>query len=131
MISLTNFGENLVNNVLGTPLESCCTDPITGFFRDGYCRTHGQDFGKHWLCAVMTDEFLQYSKACGNDLITAKPEYDFVGLKAGDAWCLCTLRWLEALEAGCAPPLKLRACHHLALTLVDIEILSRYALADG
>ena len=120
-----------MNNVLGTPLESCCTDPMTGFFRDGYCRTHGKDYGKHWLCAVVTDEFLQFSKACGNDLTTPKPEWDFAGLKQGDLWCLCTSRWLQALEAGCAPPLKLRACHELALTMVELDVLSRYAIADA
>ena len=121
----------MAKNVLGTPLESCCNDPVTGFYRDGYCRTHNKDFGKHWLCAVVTQEFLEYSHTKGNDLITPRPDHNFPGLKPGDGWCLCTARWLEAHKAGCAPPLKLRACHENALSMIDLDTLNQNAVADA
>ena len=91
-------------NVLGTSLEPCCGKYRTGFFRDGYCRTNSQDLGRHVICARVTQDFLDFSFARGNDLMTPRPDYDFPGLKEGDSWCLCVLRWKEAYEAGKAPP---------------------------
>ena len=90
-------------NILGTELQSCCTEPMTGFFRDGYCNTNQMDQGTHVVCAIMTDEFLEFTKSRGNDLSTPRPEFQFPGLKAGDGWCLCAMRWKEAYEAGVAP----------------------------
>eukprot|EP01013_Petalomonas_cantuscygni_P023197 TRINITY_DN44581_c0_g1_i3.p3 TRINITY_DN44581_c0_g1~~TRINITY_DN44581_c0_g1_i3.p3 ORF type:complete len:109 (-),score=8.14 TRINITY_DN44581_c0_g1_i3:100-426(-) len=98
-------------NVLGEKLETCGKDPITGFYRDGCCNVGPDDFGLHAVCAVVTDEFLEFSKAQGNDLSTPRPEFGFEGLKAGDSWCLCAGRWQEAFEAGCAPRVRLRATH--------------------
>lgn len=116
-----------VRNVLGTELKECGTDPMTGFFRDGCCRTGPQDAGIHVVCAEVTDAFLDFSKRQGNDLITPKPEWGFPGLKAGDRWCLCAARWKEALEAGVAPPVKLEATHEKALTIVSLEDLKANA----
>lgn len=110
-------------NVLGTELQCCCTDPMTGFYRDGYCRTGVADTGRHTVCAKMTDEFLAFSKTVGNDLSTPRPEYAFPGLVSGDKWCLCVLRWREALQAGVAPQVILEACHESALQHVLIEDL--------
>lgn len=115
-------------NVLGGPLAACSFDPMTGYYRDGHCRTGPGDRGLHTVCALMTDDFLTFSQARGNDLLTPMPEYDFPGLKAGDAWCLCMGRWMEALEAGCAPKIKLEACHISVLEFVDLEILKAYAV---
>lgn len=118
-------------NVLGTPLGPCCRDPLTGFYRDGYCRTGPGDHGLHTVCAQMTAEFLAFSVAAGNDLVTPVPEYAFPGLAPGDRWCLCVERWREALEAGCAPPVILSATHASALEFVDLEDLRRHALEPG
>ena len=115
-------------NVLGEPLESCCESPMTGYFRDGFCRTDSTDSGQHLTCVVLTDEFLTFSKVRGNDLSTPSPEYGFPGLKAGDRWCLCAERWTEALEAGVAPNLHLKSTHSKMLSLVQIEVLERYAV---
>lgn len=115
-------------NVLGGPLEGCSFDPMTGYYRDGHCRTGPGDRGLHTVCAMMTDAFLRFSASRGNDLITPMPEYDFPGLVAGDAWCLCMGRWLEALEAGCAPKIKLEACHISVLEFVDLDTLKSYAV---
>jgi uncharacterized protein (DUF2237 family) len=115
-------------NVLGTDLQVCCTDPMTGFYRDGYCNTGGQDFGAHVVCAQMTAEFLEFTKAQGNDLSTPMPMYNFPGLKPGDCWCLCASRWEEALEAGIAPPVNLEATHARALEVVSLANLKQYAL---
>lgn len=117
-------------NVLGTELKSCCQDPMTGFYRDGHCRTGPQDYGTHIICAEMTSDFLNYSAGCGNDLITPRPEYHFPGLKPGDRWCLCISRWMEAERAGVAPPVSLSATHSSALDYVDIKILKKYALGQ-
>lgn len=117
-------------NVLGGPLECCCTNPLTGFYRDGYCRTGADDLGLHTVCAVVSDSFLQFSKARGNDLSTPRPEYEFPGLRAGDKWCLCVERWKEALEAGCAPGVVLEACHISALEFVDLADLEAHALSS-
>lgn len=114
-------------NVFGEPLLTCSTDPITGFYRDGCCSTGVSDRGTHTVCAMVTDEFLQFSLSRGNDLITPRPEYRFPGLKAGDKWCLCALRWKEALQAGVAPKLILEASHERTIDYVDLETLVKYA----
>lgn len=116
------------NNVLGSPLQPCCFDPRTGFFRDGFCRTDQHDHGRHVICAEMTEAFLAFTLAQGNDLITPRPEYQFPGLKPGDRWCVCALRWREAWEAGVAPMVILEACHEKALTYVPLDVLQEYAL---
>lgn len=118
----------LPKNVLGTELEVCCSSPMTGFFRDGYCRTGMEDVGLHLVCAIMTDSFLEFSKSVGNDLSTAVDGYDFPGLEAGDQWCLCVKRWQEAFEAGCAPQVKLRATHISAIEFASIEDLKAHGI---
>ena len=115
-------------NVLGGPLAPCCEDPVTGFFRDGYCHTGPQDIGSHTVCARVTDTFLAFSVRSGNDLVTPWPEFGFPGLRAGDRWCLCVARWREALEAGVAPPVVLAATHEKALEVVTLEQLMRHAV---
>jgi len=115
-------------NVLGEVLEPCSRDPVTGFFRNGCCDTNAQDRGSHTVCAVMTAEFLAFSKARGNDLSTPRPEFGFAGLKPGDQWCLCAARFLEAFEAGRAPRVKLTATHRRALDIVPMEALREHAL---
>lgn len=114
-------------NVLGTPLACCCKRPLTGFYRDGFCRTGPGDVGLHTVCAVMTEDFLSFSVSRGNDLVTPMPEYDFPGLEPGDRWCLCVTRWKEALEAGCAPPVILEATHSSVVEFVDLEDLRAHA----
>ena len=114
-------------NVLGGELECCCLAPRTGFYRDGYCRTGPGDYGLHTVCAVMTEEFLRFSAAAGNDLSTPVPEFDFPGLESGDRWCLCVTRWQEAFEAGCAPDVILAATHISALEFVALEDLRAHA----
>jgi len=114
-------------NVLGGELRACCFDPLTGYYRDGSCRDVEDDAGTHVLCARVTAEFLAFSLARGNDLVTPQPAARFRGLKPGDRWCLCALRWLEALEAGVAPPVVLEATHESALDLVPLEVLKRHA----
>lgn len=115
-------------NVLGGELRACCFDPITGFYRDGSCRTGEEDAGTHVVCARMTVEFLNFSVERGNDLVTPRPQFRFKGLKPGDRWCLCVLRWKEAYEAGCAPPVVLAATHERALDYVPLEALKRHAV---
>jgi len=115
-------------NVLGGVLETCGVDPVTGFFRDGFCNTCEQDTGSHTVCAVMTDEFLAYSKYFGNDLSTPRPEYGFKGLKHGDRWCLCAARFLQTHDEGCAPQVALEATHIRALDIVPLNVLKKYAL---
>ena len=115
-------------NVLGGELLACSFAPLTGYFRDGCCNTDGNDGGTHVVCAKVTAEFLNYSLARGNDLITPRPEHRFAGLKPGDRWCLCALRWKEALSAGVAPPVWLEATHAKALELVTLEELQLHAL---
>jgi uncharacterized protein (DUF2237 family) len=114
-------------NVLGQPLVACSFDPLTGFFRDGCCKTNEQDLGSHLVCAIVSNDFLQFSLKRGNDLITPRPEYQFPGLIAGDQWCLCLNRWIEALEANCAPRIKLESTHIKALEKVSLEVLEQYA----
>ena len=118
----------MANNVLGTELELCSFDPLTGFYRDGCCNTGGEDAGVHTVCAIMTDDFLEFSKAAGNDLSTPHPEYGFVGLKAGDQWCLCAPRWQEALEAGSAPQVRLLATHIATLEWASLSDLRAHAV---
>lgn len=115
-----------MKNVLGTDLIACCTDPLTGFYRDGHCRTGPTDSGWHVICAIMTEEFLTFTKFRGNDLSTPVPQYDFPGLRPGDGWCLCALRWKEAYEAGVAPPVRLEATHEKALEFVSLEALREH-----
>jgi uncharacterized protein (DUF2237 family) len=115
-------------NVLGTELQMCSTDPMTGFYRDGCCRTGPDDRGLHLVCTQVTDDFLAFSKERGNDLSTPNPMYHFPGLKAGDRWCLCVERWKEALDAGMAPMVVLEATHMSALEFVDLEDLEAYAV---
>ena len=115
-------------NVLGTELVPCSYDPLTGYFRDGCCHTDMHDLGSHVVCAKVTDEFLEFSRSRGNDLSTPRPEYRFAGLKDGDRWCLCALRWKEALAAGVAPEVVLECTHMRALDFVTIEQLTAYAV---
>lgn len=114
-------------NVLGTSLETCSNSPLTGFFRDGCCNTSDQDAGYHTVCAVMTTAFLEFSRSRGNDLTTPNPAFGFRGLKAGDRWCLCAARWLEAYRNDCAPRVVLAATHRKTLELVPLEALKSHA----
>lgn len=114
-------------NVLDGPLALCSTSPVTGFFRDGHCNTCAQDVGSHTVCAIMTEEFLAYSKYVGNDLSTPRPEFGFVGLKPGDSWCLCAARFLQAHDEGCAPQVNLQATHKRALEIVPLDVLKAKA----
>jgi len=118
-------------NVLGGPIECCCLRPLTGYYRDGYCRTGPGDTGLHTVCIEVTDEFLSFSKSRGNDLSTPAPEFGFPGLVAGDRWCLCVTRWQEALMAGLAPRVHLAASHISVLEFVDLEDLQEHALDTG
>ena len=115
-------------NVLGTELGPCCHSPKTGFFRDGFCRVTDEDPASHSVCAIMTDEFLEFSRSRGNDLSTPLIQFGFPGLKAGDKWCLCAARWKEAFDAGKAPAVLLESTHHLALEVVSLEQLKSCAL---
>lgn len=115
-------------NVLGQPLAQCSVDPLTGYFRDGHCNTCDQDSGSHTVCAVMTNEFLAFSKYVGNDLSTPMPQFRFPGLKAGDQWCLCAGRFLQAHDEGCAPKVNLAATHARALEIVPLDVLREHAL---
>lgn len=115
-------------NVLGEPLTSCSERPLTGFFRDGCCNTAPEDVGLHAVCTRVTAEFLEFSKARGNDLSTPLPEFGFPGLRPGDQWCLCAARWREALEAGAAPQVVLQATHAAALRVVKLADLKAYAI---
>jgi len=121
-------GPNAPRNVLGDRLELCSLTPMTGFFRDGCCNTSREDFGSHTVCVVMTAEFLAFSKSRGNDLSSPIPEFGFPGLKPGDRWCLCAPRWQEALEAGQAPRVVLRATHEGALAHCSLADLKRFAM---
>lgn len=110
-------------NVLGGPLQPCSTDPLTGFFRNGACDSCAEDQGSHTVCAVMTAEFLAYSKYVGNDLSTPRPEFGFAGLKPGDKWCVCAARFLQAYQEGCAPRISLESTHARTLDIVPLEVL--------
>lgn len=117
----------LEKNVLGGPLGPCSREPLTGFFRDGSCRTCAEDSGAHTVCAVMTREFLEFTVKAGNDLVTPQPQWDFPGLVPGDRWCLCAARWLEAAQAGHAPPVALEATHEKTLGIVPLDLLKKHA----
>ncbi len=117
-------------NVLGEALEPCSSDPITGFFRDGACNTCEEDVGSHTVCAVLTKEFLAYSKYVGNDLSTPRPEFLFAGLKPGDCWCLCASRFLQAAEEGAAPRIRLASTHRKALDVIPLDVLMDHACED-
>jgi hypothetical protein len=118
-------------NVLGDDLRPCCKFPMTGFYRDGFCRTGPEDIGKHTVCIQATKEFLTFSKAAGNDLSTPQPEMDFPGLIPGDQWCLCALRWQEAFEADAAPKVILSATDESTLEVIDLEDLKRHAVEES
>jgi uncharacterized protein (DUF2237 family) len=118
-------------NVLGSALVPCSYDPLTGYYRDGCCNTDDHDQGSHVVCAKVTQEFLDFSLARGNDLVTARPEHRFVGLQAGDRWCLCAMRWKEALEAGVAPPVVLECTHERALLFVTLAQLQSHAIQSS
>jgi uncharacterized protein (DUF2237 family) len=118
----------VAKNVLGDPLVTCSENPLTGFFRNGKCDTRADDQGMHTVCALMTDDFLAFSREHGNDLSTPMPEYGFPGLKGGDYWCLCLSRWIQAYEKGMAPQVKLEATHASVLEFVDFDRLQEYAV---
>ena len=118
-------------NVLGSALVPCSYDPLTGFYRDGCCKTDEHDAGSHVICAKVTQEFLDFSVSAGNDLSTPRPEYRFAGLKAGDRWCLCARRWQEAFQAGLAPPVVLESTHERALDFVTLAQLQTCALTKS
>lgn len=117
-------------NVLGSPLENCSCDPMTGYFRDGKCNTTENDVGTHVVCAIMTKEFLEYSRSKGNDLITPIPQWNFPGLQIGDKWCLCVSRWKQAEIAAVAPPVDLKATHQVALKFVSLDKLKEYRVEN-
>ena len=114
-------------NIFNKPLESCCTEPATGYFRDGFCRTASDDVGTHTVCAIVTQDFLDYSAARGNDLMTPIPQWNFPGLQPGDKWCLCISRWLQAEKVGKAPFILLEATHIKSLQYTSMEMLQKYA----
>jgi uncharacterized protein (DUF2237 family) len=118
----------VASNVLGGKLQSCGTDPMTGFRRDGCCDTDADDAGVHTVCAVVTEEFLRFSVGVGNDLVTPRPEFGFPGLRPGDRWCLCASRWAQAHRAGVAPPVLLAATHAQSLEWIDLADLQRAAV---
>ncbi len=122
------MNSNTDRNVLGNELQTCCTQPMTGFFRTGVCVTGPQDLGTHVICARLSAEFLTFTKSQGNDLSTPNPAYNFPGLNPGDRWCLCAHRWREALQAGVAPPVDLAATHHAALDFVALSDLQQHAI---
>ena len=118
----------MATNVLGTDLEECSRDPLTGYYRDGCCNTGPGDMGVHTVCAVVTDQFLEFSKSVGNDLSTSIPEYNFPGLRDGDRWCLCASRWDEAFKAGKAPKVILVSTNIATLSIVKLEDLKKHAI---
>ena len=120
--------EKLNKNVYGEPIEICSKQTMTGYLRNGSCETLDDDIGSHTVCAKVTNEFLEYSKNKGNDLITPRPELDFPGLKEGDKWCVCAMRWLEALNDGVAPPILVKSTNNLALEIIDIDLLKKHAV---
>jgi uncharacterized protein (DUF2237 family) len=124
-------GRRPSRNVFGGPIAICSNKPMTGFFRNGCCETSPEDIGSHTVCAVMTAEFLAFSKSRGNDLSTPRPELGFAGLKPGDRWCLCAPRWQEALEAGAAPQVVMHATEEGALRYCRLADLTRYAADLG
>lgn len=126
---MTQSDHRFSRNVLGEPLVPCSFKPLTGFFRDGCCKTGADDVGAHVVCVVMSAAFLAFSKRRGNDLSTPRPELHFPGLKAGDQWCLCAMRWQEALEAGVAPPVVLESTNQTVLQIIGLDQLRKHACA--
>jgi uncharacterized protein (DUF2237 family) len=126
LISIEVMADKSAENLTGDALETCSTDPMTGFFRDGYCHTNYRDHGTHVVCAIMTDEFLEFTKSQGNDLSTPKPEYRFPGLKDGDKWCLCALRWKEAYNNNKAPKVVINATNIKALDFINKTTLEEF-----
>ena len=124
-------GKKPDRNVLGLPLAPCSREPLTGFFRDGCCRTGPDDVGVHTVCAVKTKDFLKFTVAAGNDLVTPRPEWGFPGLVEGDRWCLCASRWLEAAREGRAPPVVLESTHEKSLEVVPFELLKKHAVTSA
>ena len=120
--------EKLNKNIYGEPIEICSKETMTGYLRNGSCETLDDDIGSHTVCAKVTSKFLEYSKNKGNDLITPRPELDFPGLKEGDKWCVCAMRWLEAYNDGVAPPILVKSTNILALEIIDIDLLKKYAV---
>jgi uncharacterized protein (DUF2237 family) len=120
--------QQVARNVLGTELKPCSTKPLTGFFRDGCCNTTSEDLGAHTVCVEVTEEFLEFSKAAGNDLSTPRPEFAFPGLEPGNRWCLCAARWVEASEEGKAPRVVLESTHERTLEFVPLATLKRFAI---
>lgn len=129
LFSIQSWGQMSLGkkNVLGTELKQCCTNPITGYYRNGYCHTGPTDHGTHIVCATVTKDFLEFTKSKGNDLITPLPAYQFPGLVPGNKWCLCALRWLEAFKAGKAPKIDLEATDEHMLNYIDKETLLKYS----
>ena len=117
----------MVKNVLGGVLQTCCVDPLTGFYRDGKCNTGPDDFGKHTVCVIVTDEFLQHQRSIGNDLITPRPEFNFPGLKAGNGWCVCAGPFKRSFDAGIRPTVRLEATHENVLEDISLEDLLKCA----
>lgn len=126
MIILFNSTREPSKNVLGSDLQSCCFEPKTGFYRDGFCKTGEEDYGTHVVCSIMTKEFLEFTKLQGNDLSTPMPQWSFAGLKPGDKWCLCAMRWVQAEKAGKAPKVVLEATHEKALEYTSLEKLKSH-----
>jgi uncharacterized protein (DUF2237 family) len=124
----TSKGANASLNVLGGDLADCSHDPMTGFYRNGCCDTGEDDPGVHTVCAELTEEFLEFSRSRGNDLVTPRPAFGFPGLEPGDRWCLCAARWLEAEQAGCAPRVRLEATHEKTLEVVSLDRLKAHAI---
>ena len=122
------FNKKPSINVFGKKLESCCDNPKTGFFRNGFCDTCNEDQGIHTVCVMATKEFLEYSKSVGNDLSTPNPQFEFPGVKPWDRWCLCAIRWKEAYDSGMAPPVFLESTHIETLKLIELNILQEYAV---
>jgi uncharacterized protein len=120
--------KNIQKNVLGEKLESCSSNPVTGWFRDGCCNTNQEDIGMHTVCAKVTTEFLEWSKNAGNDLITAHPEFNFLGLKDGDSWCVCAATYAQSIEAGTACKVFLKKTNYKTLEIVPLEKLKQYAI---
>lgn len=129
-IILFNSTQEIPKNVLGGALQSCCFAPKTGFYRDGFCKTGEEDHGTHVVCAIMTEEFLAFTKSQGNDLSTPIPQWSFPGLKPGDKWCLCVMRWVQAQKAGKAPKVVLEATHEKALAYTSLAVLKEHIFQE-
>ena len=125
-MQIMQANPSVTRNVFGEPIVPCSFDPLTGFFRDGCCKSNDDDAGAHVVCAIVTPEFLEFSIQRGNDLSTPQPQWGFPGLRAGDQWCVCALRWMEAAAAGIAPPVVLESTNAKALEMIPLEVLQRF-----